>query len=97
VEQLKEVMSLSNQNFHFFLLPREGEWGWLRPRLHILKITFQGSKPQSALKTFWSFFPLAQGGLETYDLSKNDLSKDHVRFLAGGHANVRLTQRTPIL
>eukprot|EP00613_Pedinella_sp_CCMP2098_P001741 CAMPEP_0171616530 /NCGR_PEP_ID=MMETSP0990-20121206/13520_1 /TAXON_ID=483369 /ORGANISM="non described non described, Strain CCMP2098" /LENGTH=605 /DNA_ID=CAMNT_0012180789 /DNA_START=28 /DNA_END=1846 /DNA_ORIENTATION=- len=29
---------------------------------------------------------LNEAGLDTYDLSKNDLSKDHVRYLAGGAA-----------
>jgi len=32
---------------------------------------------------------LQEAGLETFDLTKNDLSKDHVRFLAGGHAEVQ--------
>lgn len=31
---------------------------------------------------------LNEAGLETVDLSANDLSKDHVRFLAGGSAEV---------
>ncbi len=33
-------------------------------------------------------FQLRKTGLDTFDLTKNELSKEHVRFLAGGHAEV---------